>query len=145
MPGKKETKRKLGNKAYGAFLTTGFFIGAGPAFLTMAVDPYEVFHSSSRPSSITDLAEKAHYPLFKLAKYNKGAHKLVVLGDSRARALRDKYWHELGMTSALNLSYGGAQFLKFTRHSNSFEVTMRLRHWWSASNFAVLMKITRPE
>lgn len=53
------------------------------------------------------MAEKRHYPLWKLARYKKGQHGTVILGDSRSRSLRDKYWRELGVSNALNLAYGG--------------------------------------
>lgn len=100
----KSTKRSL---AYGGMITLTFAFGAAPGLLALSVDPYEVFRTTDRPTAITDLAEKAHYPLWKLAKYRPGEADTIILGDSRARALRDKYWHELGLTGALNLAYGG--------------------------------------
>ncbi|KAG1700370.1 hypothetical protein GQR58_005066 [Nymphon striatum] len=88
-------------------LSTAFAIGALPAFLNLTVDPYQMFSEKDRPTAINDIAEKAHYPLWKLAKFSRGSHDTIILGDSRARALRDKYWHELKMPGALNLAYGG--------------------------------------
>ena len=86
---------------------TSFLVGATPAIFNLTVDPYQVFVTHDRSTKINDIAEKKHYPLWKLAKYRRGKHQTVILGDSRARALQDKYWHELGMTDALNLAYGG--------------------------------------
>lgn len=89
-------------------LCCALLIGAAPALFTMVVDPYELFGERQRVSAVSELAEKDHYPLWKLARYQPGMHDTVVLGDSRARALRDKYWHELSKPGAINLAYGGA-------------------------------------
>lgn len=84
-----------------------FSLGLLPLVLNLAVDPYQVMTERERPTAINDLAEKTHYPLWKLAKYEAGNHDTIILGDSRARSLRDKYWHEAGVPKALNLAYGG--------------------------------------
>jgi len=95
------------NGTYLSLIGTAFALGTLPAISTLAVDPYQMFFKVERPTAINDLAEKAHYPLWKLAKFKRGAHDTIILGDSRARALRDKYWHELKIPNALNLAYGG--------------------------------------
>ena len=93
----------------GAFALFGmtFALGFSPVAFNVVVDPYQVISSKDRTTAINDLAEKSHYPLWKLAKYKRGSHDTIILGDSRARSLRDKYWHEAGLTKALNLAYGG--------------------------------------
>jgi hypothetical protein len=98
---------KINALSYTIALAAAFTAGAVPAALVFGVDPYEVFRSTDRTTKIQDIAEKAHYPLWKLAKYEKGKFDTIILGDSRARSLRDKYWHELGADKALNLAYGG--------------------------------------
>jgi len=103
MPKKNKNRQRL----YLPMLGTAFAVGALPAFMNLSVDPYQMFSSKERPTAINDIAEKAHYPLWKLAKFKRGSHDTIILGDSRARSLRDKYWHELKMTNALNLAYGG--------------------------------------
>ena len=55
-----------------------------------------------------DISEKAHYPLWKMFHYDADSTGLIVLGDSRARALRDKLWHQLGRDDAYNFAYGAA-------------------------------------
>lgn len=100
-------KFKLNTISYALALSAAFIAGALPAALVYGVDPYEIFRGTERSTKIQDIAEKAHYPLWKLAKYKTGAFDTIILGDSRARSLRDKYWHELGMDQALNLAYGG--------------------------------------
>lgn len=94
-------------KFYLSMLGAAFGLGAMPALLNLTVDPYQMFGKKDRPTAINDIAEKAHYPLWKLAKFKRGSHDTIILGDSRARALRDKYWHELNIPNALNLAYGG--------------------------------------
>lgn len=103
MPNSSKSKQKL----YLPLLGTAFALGAMPAILNLTIDPYQIFSTIDRSTAINDIAEKAHYPLWKLAKFKRGSHDTIILGDSRARALRDKYWHELNMTGALNLAYGG--------------------------------------
>jgi len=61
----------------------------------------------NRSGKVGEVAEKAHYPLWKLGKYKRGAHDTIVLGDSRARALRERYWHGFRFPNAKNLAYGG--------------------------------------
>lgn len=98
---------KINAVSYTIALCAAFTAGAIPAGLVFGVDPYEVFRSTERTTKIQDIAEKAHYPLWKLAKYEVGKFDTFILGDSRARSLRDKYWHELGMIDTLNMAYGG--------------------------------------
>lgn len=105
MSNKKPNKNRI--VPYGTSLCIALIIGAAPAILTFFTDPYEVFSNKDRATKVRDIAEKRHYPLWKLARYQKGQHDTVILGDSRARSLRDKYWHELGIPNALNLAYGG--------------------------------------
>jgi len=102
-----QTQRKRSLAATFALLGISFAAGFSPVMFNLSVDPYQVFWKSDRPTAINDLAEKSHYPLWKLAKYKPGKHDTLILGDSRARALRDKYWHEAGVPTALNLAYGG--------------------------------------
>jgi len=92
-----------------AFVLLGLAFGVGllPTTLNLLVDPYQVFRSKERPTAINDLAEKSHYPLWKLAKYKQNKFDTIILGDSRARSLRDKYWREAGVPAVLNLAYGG--------------------------------------
>lgn len=103
----KHTVRKGGLALFVLSLCSVMVIGAAPALFTIFVDPYELFGERIRATRVSELAEKDHYPLWKLARYRRGSHDTVILGDSRARALREKYWHELGMEGAINLAYGG--------------------------------------
>lgn len=55
-----------------------------------------------------NISVKAHYPLYKMIEYPRIKAPTVILGDSRARALQDKYWQELGREDVYNFAYGGA-------------------------------------
>ena len=99
---KKQSKQFV----YLGFLISALVVGLLPAALAFKVDPYEMFRSSNRGKAAADKVEKAHYPLWKFTHYS-GTADLLVLGDSRARALRNKYWHEWGALNAYNFAYGG--------------------------------------
>lgn len=106
---KDKQARKSAKPMLKAFTLLGLAFAAGsiPTVTNLVVDPYQVLRTIERPTAINDLAEKSHYPLWKLAKYEVGKFDTIILGDSRARALRDKYWREGGIPTALNLAYGG--------------------------------------
>ena len=96
-------------KSYIAALVATASLAALPIALNLAVDPYD--RLGGLPLGITKkkISEKAHYPLWKvIAHSKKRAPETIILGDSRARALRDKYWSELGIKRAFNFAYGGA-------------------------------------
>lgn len=117
------------------WVTAALVIGAGPAFLNFVADPYEMFRKGTADKHSAELAEKAHYPLWKMTHFPAGS-SVVILGDSRARALRDKYWHELGLTGAYNFAYGGGtipeihstfQQIKDSPHLKTLVVGIQLR------------------
>lgn len=90
--------------AMGMALTAGL----APAAFNFVVDPYDMNAAVDLDLPKQKVSEKAHYPLWKMARYPVEGAETVILGDSRARALRDKYWKELGQTSVFNFAYGGA-------------------------------------
>ena len=92
---------------YLRWVALAVLLGSGPALLNLLVDPYELVFERNRSGRTAEIAEKAHYPLWKLGKYTPGAYDTVVLGDSRARALREKYWRSLKFSPTKNLAYGG--------------------------------------
>lgn len=93
---------------YAAMLGLAAMAGLAPAAFNLVVDPYDFNAAVDLDLSKQKISEKAHYPLWKMARYPAGGAETVILGDSRARALRDKYWKELGQTSVFNFAYGGA-------------------------------------
>ncbi|MDD9909898.1 MAG: hypothetical protein OXR62_09415 [Ahrensia sp.] len=104
MPGR--TSKRLQYASCGGLLLAAVMLGATPAWLNYSIDPYEMFRSGQLSKAQRETAEKKHYPLWKFAHYKRDA-QIVILGDSRARALRDKYWYEYGAAPAFNFAYGG--------------------------------------
>ena len=102
----KAKKQRASLAIYGSLMLATAIAGATPAVLSYSIDPYEMFVGTNQSKIYKELAEKAHYPLWKFSHFD-GKADTVILGDSRARALRDKYWHELGATGAYNFAYGG--------------------------------------
>jgi hypothetical protein len=91
-----------------ASLGIALVAGLAPTAFNAVVDPFEFNQAVDLDLDKQKISEKAHYPLWKFAHYPAAGAGTVILGDSRARALRDKYWHELGLTDAYNFAYGGA-------------------------------------
>lgn len=102
----KSSKSNRSMTTYGLSMGLATLVGIAPAALSYSVDPYEMFEKNHLEKSYREQAEKAHYPLWKFTHFN-GEADTVILGDSRARSLRDKYWHELGAKKAYNFAYGG--------------------------------------
>lgn len=85
-----------------------FVMGLAPVVFNLIIDPYELAELVDTGLEKKKISEKAHYPLWKVIHYPEKGSDIVVLGDSRARSLRDKYWKNLGVSSAYNFAYGGA-------------------------------------
>ncbi|MEM7424573.1 MAG: hypothetical protein AAF441_00650 [Pseudomonadota bacterium] len=103
------SKRSSIPKPYIAALAASACLGALPIALNLAVDPYDRLGGLPLGLAKKKISEKAHYPLWKvIAHSRKRPPETIILGDSRARALRDKYWSELGIKRAFNFAYGGA-------------------------------------
>lgn len=102
--------KNLGRRAriYCLLVAIMFALGLAPVVLNFVVDPYGMNGLVNLNLVKQKISEKAHYPLWKIIHYPHQRTDIVVLGDSRARALRDKYWHELGLEGAYNFAYGGA-------------------------------------
>ncbi|WP_417668707.1 hypothetical protein [Roseibium sp.] len=79
-----------------------------PVAFNAVVDPYDHNRLFDFDLDKQEISVKAHYPLYKMIEYPRLKAPTVVLGDSRARALKDKYWHELGRSDVYNFAYGGA-------------------------------------
>ena len=107
MPHKRDFKPYNVAGAYCVIAVFTFLLGLAPVLFNIAIDPYELAGLRSTNLDRKQISEKAHYPLWKFSHYPREQASLVVLGDSRARSLRDKYWHELGAVEAFNFAYGG--------------------------------------
>ena len=101
------SKSKKSIRRYALALAAAFTIGLTPFAFNLVVDPYDMNGAVDLDLDKFKISEQAHYPLWKMIHYPKDGAELVILGDSRARALREKIWVNLG-EDAFNFAYGGA-------------------------------------
>lgn len=99
---------KLKPKLYTAALTLTACLALAPVVFNGVVDAYNHNQIVDLDLDKSEISVKAHYPLYKMIEYPRIKAPTVVLGDSRARALQDKYWQELGRDDVYNFAYGGA-------------------------------------
>ena len=95
-------------RTYSIIASFTFIAGLAPFIFNLIVDPYEINPIVDLDIKKSKISEKAHYPLWKIIHYPAATTQIVVLGDSRARALKEKFWHQLGLTNTFNFAYGGA-------------------------------------
>ena len=113
-----------------------FLMGLLPFMFNYVVDPYEMNSVVDAGFDKKKVSEKAHYPLWKVIHYPAKPPEVIVLGDSRARSLRDRYWQGFGYTKAYNFAYGGAtvreiydtfKFVKDNKNLKSLVIGVQLR------------------
>lgn len=121
---------------YCFIILTSFLVGLTPVLFNFVVDPYNVNRVFNLQMNKEKISLKAHYPLWKISNYPKEQAKTLILGDSRALALKDKYWHQLKMSDAYNFAYGGAtlhevidtvSFIKTSPKINTLIIGIQLR------------------
>jgi len=107
-----------------------------PIAFNFVVDPYDHNRLFDLDLDKKEISVKAHYPLYKMIEYPRVKAPTVVLGDSRARALQDRYWQELGRDDVYNFAYGGAtvfeifdtfEFLRRTAELETLIISLPLR------------------
>ncbi|MBV6633043.1 MAG: hypothetical protein KI792_08435 [Alphaproteobacteria bacterium] len=89
-------------------LILALVLGFGPALANWIVDPFRMNNQFDLGLDREEISLRAHYPLWKMIEYPRRQDQFIVLGDSRARALQDKYWNEVGVEGVYNFAYGGA-------------------------------------
>ncbi len=99
---------KIKGLFYVLIIFLGFILGLSPVVLNYVVDPYNMNKVFDLNINKEKLSLKSHYPLWKIINYPKETTDTLILGDSRALALKDKYWHQLKLNKAYNFAYGGA-------------------------------------
>lgn len=133
---RKRVSNLSASRFYCGAATLTFLLGISPVILNVLVDPYEMANVVDMGLKKKNISEKAHYPLWKIAHYPASSADLLILGDSRARSLRDKYWHELGLANAYNFAYGGAtiseiydtfNYVKHNKTIKTFVIGIQLR------------------
>ncbi|PCJ95822.1 MAG: hypothetical protein COA52_03155 [Hyphomicrobiales bacterium] len=113
-----------------------FLVGLLPFVFNYVVDPYEMNRVVDAGFDKKKVSEKAHYPLWKVIHYPAIPPEVIILGDSRARSLRDQYWQGFGYSKAYNFGYGAAtmrevydtfQFAKDNKNLKSLVIGVQLR------------------
>lgn len=99
---------RLKPKLYTAALAATALAALAPVAFNLVVDAYDHNRWIDLDLNKKETSVKAHYPLYKMIEYPRIKAPTVILGDSRARALQDKYWQELGRNDVYNFAYGGA-------------------------------------
>ncbi|MCV0423874.1 MAG: hypothetical protein K5905_00220 [Roseibium sp.] len=99
---------KLKPKLYAAAMAFTGMLALSPVAFNLVVDAYDHNQLLDLDLDKLEISVKAHYPLYKMIEYPRLKAPTVILGDSRARALQDKYWQELGRDDVYNFAYGGA-------------------------------------
>ena len=95
-------------KVYAAAMAVVAAVGLAPVTFNLVIDAYDHNRMVDLDLDKREISVKAHYPLYKMIEYPRIKAETVVLGDSRARALQDVYWRELGRDDVYNFAYGGA-------------------------------------
>ncbi len=121
---------------YSLVMLMVFLGGLSPVLFNYVVDPYNVNNFFDLGMNKEKISLKAHYPLWKISNYPKDTATTLILGDSRALALKDKYWHQLKVDEAYNFAYGGAtiheiidtvEYLKDSPEVNTLIIGIQLR------------------
>ena len=101
-------KRHTVPMRYVAVLAIVSILGMAPIFFNFVVDPFNMNELVDLDLDKREISVKSHYPLYKMIEYPRKGGTHIVLGDSRSRALQDKYFEETGISGAYNFAYGGA-------------------------------------
>jgi len=99
---------RLKPKLYTAAIALTALAALAPVAFNLVVDAYDHNRWVDLDLDKQEISVKAHYPLYKMIEYPRLNAPTVILGDSRARALQDRYWQELGRDDVYNFAYGGA-------------------------------------
>lgn len=94
-----------------AFLKTLAVMVGGTLLLVLGfnfvVDPFNKNRVFDLDIPKAEIAYKMHYPLYKSLEFEREPRATVILGDSRADALKAHYFEDLGKTDVYNMAYGG--------------------------------------
>ena len=82
-------------------------LGLAPVLVNLVVDPFDRDRFVPLDLKKEKVALKRHSQLYKLAAYDRERSPYLVLGDSRARALREKYFTGTKFPGFFNYSFGG--------------------------------------
>jgi hypothetical protein len=83
-------------------------LGVAPVVFNFVVDPFNMNGWFDLDLDKREISVKAHYPLYKMIEYPRKRAPRIILGDSRSRALQDRFFEEKGLDGVYNFAYGGA-------------------------------------
>ena len=83
-------------------------LGVAPIVFNFVVDPFNMNGWFDLDLDKREISVKAHYPLYKMIEYPRKRAPRIILGDSRSRALQDRFFEEKGLDGVYNFAYGGA-------------------------------------
>lgn len=121
---------------YVSIIFLAFLLGISPIIFNYVVDPYNMNKVFDLNIEKEKLSLKSHYPLWKIINYPIESTDTLILGDSRALSLKDKYWQQLEFSRAYNFAYGGAtvdeiydtfQHVKFNKAIKNIVIGIQLR------------------
>jgi len=77
--------------------------------LVIYIDPYNIIRKEKNQTLIElkEISSKVNYPLAALQKYTNTPSDTIILGDSRAASLNEKFFKEITHKNVTNLAYGG--------------------------------------
>lgn len=102
---------KTKNRSITRYLAVLFgvsFLGTAPIVFNFVVDPFNMNGWFDLDLDKREISVKAHYPLYKMIEYPRKRAPRIILGDSRSRALQDRFFEEQGLDGVYNFAYGGA-------------------------------------
>ncbi|WP_299479412.1 hypothetical protein [uncultured Roseibium sp.] len=99
---------RLISKLYATAMAVTAIAALAPVAFNFVIDAFDRNRIVDLDFDKKEISVKAHYPLYKMIEYPRIKAPTVILGDSRARALQDRYWQELGRDDVYNFAYGGA-------------------------------------
>lgn len=98
---------KSKTRLYSLIFLVAATLGAAPMAYNVIVDPYRMHGLFDLGLDKERIATKKHGQLYKAIEYPRLKSSYLVLGDSRARALRNKLFHQVGFTDMYNFAYSG--------------------------------------
>jgi hypothetical protein len=75
--------------------------------INLIIDPFKVNNFVGLDLPREQVSSQMHNRLFKMSQYISDPKDIIILGDSRAKAIKEEYFNELGHKGISNLAFGG--------------------------------------
>ncbi len=115
------TKYQLTNKTEGnmkSFLKSSLLFLSPFVIITLGliyIDAYNIIQQEKNPNWQAlkyNISYKLNYPLYQLQQFDYEPSKVVILGDSRAKALNASEFEKVSKLSTKNVAYGGGTIIE---------------------------------